>query len=220
MGEECSMYNRTPWQVLLCAALMILVAGCGVFTSYETARVLPPGHVAPALDFGFGEAARTGGPVMLEYMRPAVRIGIARNFDIGLRPLVFYADVKYQFLRGRMDGALDLGVSYAPTFVAPGDVPGVDYADRFQATGLYPMVLFSGENYFYGARLMCIREVVNDGHWPTSYVILPGVVAGLSLGGRFRFIPEVDAYYLHPRSRYSLPFALGVGFGFQYDFGR
>lgn len=212
------MCKRSLWRLLLCVMLVILVQGCAVFTSYETARVLPPGHVAPGLGFGFGGAPRTGGPVEGEFWGPAVRIGIARNVDIGLRPMLFSADVKYQFLRGPTDGAFDLGVSYAPTFVAPGDVPGDDQPDRFQAAGLYPMVLFSGEDYFYGARFMCIREVVQGR--VTTYLIMPGVVAGLSIGGRFRFTPEIGAYYCRRKATTNLPFAFGFGFGLQYEIGR
>ena len=41
-------------ELLLCVVPGILVQGCGVYTTYRTARVLPPGHVAPGLESGGG----------------------------------------------------------------------------------------------------------------------------------------------------------------------
>ncbi len=48
---------------------------------------------------------------------------------------------------------------------------------------------------------------------------VPGLVAGLSLGGRFRFVPEIGLFRAISDSGYP-GFALSGGVGFQYTFGR
>jgi hypothetical protein len=201
------------WKLLWCVMPGILVQGCGIYATYQTARVLPPGHVAPALEFGYGEAPALGGkPLMLDF-GPAVRVSVAKNLDVGVRPMLLYADVKYQFLRGPQDGAFDLGVSYLPTTNA--DIFGMDY---FQDFGLYPMVLFSAAHYFYGARLVYIRQVHND---RVSNLLMPGAIAGLSVGRRLRFVPAVGLYYCAPDHwTRKQALAYGVGFGLEYEFGK
>ena len=207
------MRKACVWKLLLCATAGILAQGCGTYTTYQTARVLPPGHVAPALECGFGTVpAVERGPMMLD-LGPAVRVGIAKNVDVGLRPTLLYADVKYQFRKGPLDGAFDLGVSYWPTTNA--DPFGMDYIQEF---GLYPMVLFSRAHYFYGARAVCVRQVRND---RVSILLMPGAIAGLSIGNRFRFLPSIGVYYCAPDHwTRTLPLAYGLGFGLEYEFGK
>jgi len=203
------MRKACVWELLLCVMLGIMAQGCGVYTTYQTARVLPPGHVAPALELGLGAAPALddGRPWMFD-MGPAVRVGIAKNIDVGVRPTLLYADVKYRFLRGPQDGAFDLGVSYWPKTNT--DWMGMDYNQDF---GLYPMVLFSAAHYFYGARLIYIRHVRND---RVSNYLMPGVIVGLSIGRGFRFLPAAGLYYCAPdhwtRTR---PYAFGIGFGLE-----
>ena len=67
------MLGRLVW--LLSALLFgVVVQGCAVFTSYQTARVLPPGSLAPAFELGGGGRGE-GFPVMLD-LGPAVRVGV------------------------------------------------------------------------------------------------------------------------------------------------
>ena len=203
------MRKACVWKLLLCVMPGILIQGCSIYTTYQTARVLPPGHVAPALELGFGAAPPVGGyPIMFD-MGPAVRVGIARNIDVGVRPTLLYADVKYQFLRGPQDGAFDLGVSYWPKTNIDWML-GMDYIQDF---GLYPMVVFSAAHYFYGARLIYIRQVRND---RVSNYLMPGAIVGLSVGRGFRFLPAAGLYYCAPdgRSR-ERPLAFGIGFGLE-----
>jgi len=207
------MRKAHVWESLLFVVSVILVQGCGVYTTYQSARVLPPGHVAPGLECGFGAVPAVGGfPVMID-LGPAVRVGVAKDVDVGVRPTLLYADAKYQFLRGPLDGAFDLGVSYWPTTNV--DMWSTDY---YQDFGVYPMVLFSGAHYFYGARLVYIRQVHND---RVSNLLMPGAIAGLSVGNRFRFLPAVGLYYCTPDHwNRKQTFAFGFGFGLEYEFGR
>jgi hypothetical protein len=207
------MRKACVWELLACVMLGIMVQGCGVYTTYQSARVLPPGHVAPGLEVGGGGAPALGGYPMMFDLGPAVRVGIGKNVDIGLRPTLLYADVKYQFRKGSPDGAFDLGVSYWPTTNA--DMFGMDMHQDF---GLYPMALFSADHYFYGARVVCVRQVRND---RVSLLLMPGVIAGLSIGSRFRFLPAFGLYYCTPSHwTIKLPLAFGLGFGLEYEFGN
>ncbi|MCX6841803.1 MAG: hypothetical protein NTX53_05935 [candidate division WOR-3 bacterium] len=198
---------------LLCVMLGIMIQGCGIYTTYQTARVLPPGHFAPALECGFGAAPAVGGfPVMIG-LGPSVRVGIANDIDMGVRPALLYADIKYQFLKGPQDGAFDFGVSYFPTANT-----GWEYPDRFQEFGLYPMVLFSTAHYFYGARVVYIRQ---NREGTVSNYLMPGGIVGLSVGRRLRFLPEIGLYYCAVSGPYKrLPFAFGLGLGLEYEFGK
>ena len=199
--------------LLLCVVPGILVQGCGVYTTYQSARVLPPGHVAPGLEFGFGAAPGVGGYPMMLDLGPAVRVGIANGIDVGIRPTLLYADVRYQFQKGPLDGAFDFGVSYFP----PTDV-GFDSQDIIQDFGLYPMVLFSATHYFYGARVVYVRQVRQS---RVSNYLMPGGIVGLSVGRRFRFLPSIGLYYCAPSdSANKLPLTFGLGFGLEYEFGR
>lgn len=206
-ARRACLWGLLPW--VLSATLF---PGCGVYTTYQSARVLPPGHVAPGLECGFGAAPSDFGwlPVMVD-LGPAVRIGVAKDVDVGVRPTLLYADVKYQFLRGGLDGALDFGFSYWP----PTSV-GFDYSHKYQEFGLYPMVLFSTAHYFYGARIAYLRQSEDN---RVSNFLLPGGVVGLSIGRRFRFIPTIGLYLAAPNPGLKT-FAFGLGFGLEYELGR
>ena len=132
---------------------------------------------------------------------------------MGIRPTLLYADIRYQFQKGPKDGAFDLGVSCFPRTDA-----GWDSSDPIQDFGLYPMVLFSAAHYFYGARAVYIRQV--RGRTVSNY-LMPGGIIGLSVGRRFRFLPEICLYYCAASSpKSNLPFAFGLGFGLEYEFGK
>jgi hypothetical protein len=200
----------------------ILIQGCCVYTTYQTARTLAPGRVVPASEVGFGRAVADGEfPFMID-LGYEVRIGVVRNLDVGMRPLLLAADIKYQFLRGGMDGAFDLGVSYLPTVNL-----GIEYENTNAAFGLYPMVMFSHQRglftYSYGARLIYHQRSYTTGgffgrSW-SGHFLMPGAVLGLAIGrpsGKVRFSPEVSCYYCPPEGESrGLPLAFGGGFALQ-----
>ena len=208
------MRRLCSWALLLLLSLGILVQGCGVFTTYQSARVLPPGHAAPGLEVGLGATPAAAGwkPLMLD-LGPVVRVGLGKDIDLGVRPTLLYADVKYQFRKGPWSAAFDFGVSYLPPANA-----GWDYPNIFEDLGLYPALLFSSGPWTYGARVIYLRQV-EDGHATTF--LMPGVVAGLSIGRRFRFVPGIGLYFCSTSEPGdALPLAFGLGFGFEYELGR
>lgn len=141
---------------------------------------------------------------------PAVRVGVARDVDVGVRSTLLYVDVKYQFQRDPQDSAFDLGVSYLP------EIDGGDSPDRYKDFGLYPMAPFSAAHYFYGVRVVYVRQVEEN---RVSNYLMPGHCRAVSR----------QAASLHTGSRPLLrcgpdpenkPFAFGLGFGLEYKFGE
>jgi hypothetical protein len=200
--------------VMVCGTACFLALGCCVYTSFQTAQTLSPGSVTAGLQFGGGGYFGNPGGVKPSLdLGPTVRVGIVRDLDVGLRPASLCGDIKYQFLHGPLAGALDLEVSRFPRTNIYFFGDGTDYVENI---GFYPTVLFSGNHYFCGLRVICLRQI-EEGQLSTP--VLPGVVAGLSVGRRFRFVPEVCCYY-NPGSRGKAGAAVGGGFAFQYTFGK
>jgi hypothetical protein len=114
------------------------------------------------------------------------RLGLARNFDVGLRlspGLLGMIDAKYRFLSWPVNAAVGLGCSWYPRTGAVfegSDIGGVAF---------YPVLVAGSERFFGGLRAVVLHEV-NDpaGRWQFH----PGAYAGASLGRRLRFEPELS----------------------------
>jgi hypothetical protein len=192
-------------------ASCVAVSGC-FFPAYQTPEALPPGEVSlgPVATYGYtfrhygDPSEERPGELELGLM---ARVGIVPNIEAGFRascPLGVMVDAKYQFLRGRLLMAADLGLSVSPS--------------PFQLIW-YPMLLVGTERYYAGLKAMYVREF-DQGYVPSPNTssLIPGLLFGASFGRRLRVLPELNVFYYQDGDPIERMLVAGGGFCLQYRF--
>lgn len=187
--------RRSPIPLFACTAL--LFGGCASYTTLQTARTLAPGKV----QFGAGTAiipSEGGIGVLPEF---GGRLGVVHRFDIGAKyvlPSLVFADAKVQVLDARnevpIDLALDMGASHSSFESDDGD-------GSISCSGLYPAILFGEESWYAGAKATFLFFDGSIKTWSGDEIsvdrsgyISTDFVAGLVLGRRLQFLPELNLH--------------------------
>ena len=176
------------------------------FTSFNTPNTTPEGEFAAGVGSSMiidtDEEDRSVTPLPAFYGR----VGLSSQLDAGFKvePWVMFADLKYQLVDRRLKVAADMGVSYG--------LPNTVTA--------YP-ALFVGTDHFYvGGRVAALSSRIDDDDSSidedlTFSGVVPGVMAGASIGDKFRVMPEVNIHFSTEGDRPVVLPAIGV----QYRFG-
>jgi hypothetical protein len=121
--------------------------------------------------------------------------------------------MKWQFLRGPLAAAFDVGGSYSRVLGLP------DISNEANIFGVYPELLVGGERIFGAARMMLAytHELsTSHGEPLRSYTRwYPQVFVGGSFGDRFRVMPELSVSFGLSGSQNLQPL-LGIGVAFTY----
>ena len=188
---------------------VLLCASCVSLTSFQSPQALPPGSTS------------VGGGLALNYPLPEAdflfRYGIFNGVDVGGKVSLPFAsvtaDVKWQFLRGPLSAAFDVGGSYSR---APG-LP--DISSEANVFGVFPELLVGSEWIYAAGRMLMMHTdefKTTHGEPLRSYTNwYPQVFVGGSFGDRFRVMPELSltfSLWNHPNAR---P-VLGIGVAFTY----
>lgn len=170
-------------------SLLVVVPGCVSLTSYNSPQTMKEGTGSFGGGVSFIVSDDTAESVQATpYPVMYGRIGMAKKWDVGLKiaPYFMYTDVKYQLADRPLDVATDLGVSYGlPNTVAA-----------------YPAIYIGTEHLYVGGRYTFVTGSLNldendtglsgNAQFSGSY---PSCIAGASIGGRFRVMPEVTVHF-------------------------
>jgi len=188
---------------------VLLCASCVSLTNFQSPQALPPG------------SSSVGGGLALNYPLPEAdflfRYGLFNSVDVGgkvaLPFLSATADVKWQFLRGPVGAAFDVGGSY-------GRAPYLfDISNEANVFGVFPGLLVGSERVYTAVRMLMMHTdefKTSHGERLSSYTNwYPQVFVGGSFGDRFRVMPELSltfSLWNHPNAR---P-VVGIGVAFTY----
>lgn len=192
--------------ILMITMLLLILNGCMVYSTLQSAKALDPGEVI----LGGAAAFPIDNQKVGFFPEIAGRVGIVKKFDAGIKysaPQLIFVDGKYQILDGSVYLSADLGWSY---FSYTGDIA----KDKGTTTAWYPMLIV-GQDHWYAA----VKEVyfMTEGEfeffgsqsfkgagWLTTNITLGGI-----LGTKFRVIPEVNLIIPRNGSTLVVP-ALGL----------
>ena len=177
-------------RVVLLAGVLLCV-GCFSLTSFQSPQALPPGSIS----VGGGLA----GYWWVNYGSPypeadfLVRYGLFKNVDVGGKvslPLASVsADVKWQFLRGPLQAAINVGGSYGRTPYFP------DISEEADILAAYPGLIIGSDRIYASARALMVHSIgyrYNDWRPDTTTTWYPQVLVGGSFGDRLRVVPELS----------------------------
>lgn len=201
--------------------------GCATLSTMQGAKPVDPGEVSlgagAALNFNAVPNITPGFPLPLPVLEAAVRYGIAKRMDIGLRarPIGVLADMKFQFLDGEtIDGSFAPGLGWGG-IVIPGSL-------GFQEVDVHVPVYFGRQGktlgYVMGPKVIA-RYMINSAGGgseisgvSTRFVLMAGGVVGvhLALGRRFRIGGELNVYNDFTE---NTGIAAEAGLGMWLDFG-
>lgn len=186
--------------LLLVLIMVIMLAGCTSFSSYQTAQVLDPDE--DEFQFGVGltvtsfELEDDGQELDYEeiaYYKTELlfRTAVTESFDFGAKffLLGISVDGKYQFVDGdKLDMAVDLGFAYSGIEVDDEPVRFIDCQPALLMTYNFQ------ENFSVTlAPKAVIRNVTRDGEEDTQTFV--GGTLTLSFGGKkVRILPEIGYY--------------------------
>jgi hypothetical protein len=175
---------------------LVLVAGCwrGV---YQTPETLPLGSCnwggsVEAMLITESESLKTT-PIPIPVATVSTRRGLADRLDGGLTwhlPTGLTADLKYQFLRGSVNGALDLPLTVFlwPTFDLTGNTDSVGARSMADARP----TLLVGYRWLRAGALLDLSTLP----WFSRSHVHPGVLLGATIGSRIQLLPEITVYPL------------------------
>lgn len=179
--------------VILTAVVLCSIGGCISYTTLQTPDTLPPGKSA----FGLGVSTGAGPAVTLE---AGGRLGIAKNFDAGLKysaPSLFFLDGKLQLLDAPLTVSADLGFSV------------FSYENHNQdsrSTAFYPMVLVGQRHWYAGLKETYLSttgtlDLFGKLDYSGSTWMGPSVVLGGWLGDdSFRVLGEVNVMFFNGKT--------------------
>ena len=197
---------------LLLTSSVLLFLNC-IYATFQTPEVTPPGRVAVGLGGAGGITFLGDGGYPTLEADLYTRVGLFPRADAGLRlalPLGLMADFRYQVLRRPLLLTAGLGVQH---FTRQGHEFGREVDRAYW--NVYPTVLFGSRRVFGGVRAIVVNEDDRLTGRATTRVY-PGVLAGASVGGRFRATPEFNLL-IGPSSIEDVPrlvtcFGLGLQF--------
>jgi hypothetical protein len=186
--------------------IVVMLAGCASFSSFQTAQVLDPDEDEFQIGIGLAvtsfeleeDAVETDYEEMSYYKTELlIRSGVTESFDFGAKfwTVGLAVDGKYQFVDGeKIDMAVDLGFSYSGIEV---DDEGVRYF------GFHPALLmtynFSEKFSVTLSPRAVILNVSHDEEGDDTQTFLGGTLT-LSLGGKkVRILPEIGYYKAEDR---------------------
>ncbi len=199
---------------LILVAAVLVCAGCVSLTSFQSPQALPPGGTAVGGGLGL-QVADIGYP--LPEADFLFRYGLANGVDVGgkvaLPFLSAVVDVKWQFLRGPLAAAFDVGGSYSRAVGLP------DISNEANVFGVYPEFLVGSERIFGAARmLVAYTDELSTTHGEPVRAYtdwFPQVFVGGSFGDRFRVMPELSVTFGLSGSQKLQP-VLGIGVALTY----
>ena len=186
--------------LMLVFIIVVMLAGCSSFSSYQTAQVLDPDEDAFQIGVGLTVTSfsleEDGQEIDYEEVAYSklellIRTAVTESFDFGAKFWTggISVDGKYQFVDGeKLDMAADLGFSYSGIEV---DDEGVTFID-FQPA-LLMTYNFDEKFSLTLAPKAVIRKVSRDNEEDTNTFL--GGTLTLSLGGKkVRILPEIGYY--------------------------
>ena len=181
------------WHYLILINLIIF-SGCLNLTNFQPPETLEPGEksynfagslIITPEDNNPGNA---GSMTLLTNLDFGGRFGIIRNLDvggkIGISPPTLYTaiDIKYQALKYPFKVSIDVGVSYTTS------------TKQEKVYGFHPTVLVGKGIFHLGFRGNFYSAVVEDYVFNTEKSMY-GLILGLAIGKKYKFIPEVVIYF-------------------------
>ncbi len=195
------MYQRAIKISVVLIFLGLWLSGCVTLSTFQTAEVLPAGKVqVGAGASGVGQNA----PVIMEV---SGRVGLGKNLDAGAKFTLlntWSADIKWQPIKiGEFLMALD---------VAGSIFKSADENDDLTTTGVYPALILGGTHWYAGGKWVFLSTGGTLTFFGSQNIDLTtnfqGAFIGLSIGKKFRLVPEANFYF--PEDNFFIHWGLGL----------
>lgn len=184
---------------LLMIIMSIMLSSCLTFSNLTTPEVLEPGEV----QVGAGASLMINAPdEIFPIYEIGGRLGVAEKFDVGLKYTVFQVlttDVKYQFLDGKLDAAVDLETSF---FCSEGNY----------IIGIYPAILIGQKHWYTG-----IKATFGTLAYGFDYAYTTAI-AGVRIGiKKFNILLEGNAIISTEDNDFEIGFYPSIGFNYKFN---
>lgn len=191
----------------LLVVAVVLATGCPSLSTLQTPSTVPKGKLRGAVGAEAVGIKSGGASITLPQLELGLRYGVTDNLDLGAKLYGFGGELglKYQFLRGEIDGAVAPAVSYM-SISASASGNGNTATSSLSILYLHLPILFGynvSENVTlgFGPKALLVRSsaeakgndakasATNSGFLGGAYVGIP-----LKLGDAFWIAPELNIY--------------------------